>query len=245
MPELEKQTVGSDPLASLHKMSTTAGIASADYVAISNLAIGSVILGVMTSLAVIWPVLAWIAAGGALMGILALRSIRHSNGTLAGTAIAFAGIALSIIFAAAGSGVAYYQEARLRPDKQAIDARVSAVGDAIMKSNYSAAYSAFDPEWRNLLSSGSFQQGMLSLKSDYGEIQRFDPNHRYFFYTAQGSQMCSTRAWIRCERYRDEVALRVNLRQQSDGQWLIVFCDLFRDVDPYKTNPQSPQPGIQ
>src|ERR1044071_7201619 len=51
MPELEQANQQDDPIAALHRMSTTAGVGSQDYVAINNLAIAAALLGLGTALA--------------------------------------------------------------------------------------------------------------------------------------------------------------------------------------------------
>src|SRR5437867_2385125 len=106
MPELEpprkSDEVASeppDPMAHLHKMSTTAGVGSQDYVAINNAAIVSVILGLCTALAFLGIPFLIIGAAGIVFGIIALVQIRHSNGTQGGAGLAILGILLSLVIA--------------------------------------------------------------------------------------------------------------------------------------------------
>src|SRR5258706_13413962 len=74
-----------DSIAHLHKMSTTAGVGSQDYVAINNAAIVSVILGKCTALALLGMQFFIVGAAGIVTGIVALVQIRYSNATQADT----------------------------------------------------------------------------------------------------------------------------------------------------------------
>src|SRR3954447_16756129 len=99
MPELEpptKSDADPSPIARLHKMSTTAGVGSQDYVAINNSAIVSVILGLCTALAFLGVPFLIVGAAGIVFGIIAIVQIRHSNGTQGGMGLAILGILLSL-----------------------------------------------------------------------------------------------------------------------------------------------------
>jgi hypothetical protein len=246
MGELERQTTAADPLASLHKMSTTAGIVSADYVAISNLAIGAAVLGLATALSIVWLELALLAVAGVVLGILALRSIRNSDGTLTGRGIALAGIILSVVLAAAGGIAAYVREAALRPDKQAVNKCLTDLGNAIIKSDYDAAYQLFDPDWQKAVKNEVFEQGLLAFQhpQTLGKITSFEPNDRFMFYSAGGSSICNTRARVHFKNSRAEITISFALRQQADGRWKIVFFDeVFPKVTPLAELMRSPQNG--
>lgn len=250
MAELEQQNTASDPLASLHKMSTTAGIVSADYVAISNQAVFSAVLGAATSLAIVFasdsalnPAI-WLLPGlpGIVLGIAALRSISRSNGTLSGRAVAIAGIMLSLGFACAAAAMVWQRQAALEPDKQAINQRIIQLGDLIAKGDYPAAYKLFDPAWREKASFDKFEQGMLNLQHpNYGgKVDRFEPNNLFGFNTAAGSRLCITRVRITFAKRDFEVPIMIQMRQQADGEWLVIYTEMFRDVDPFEVQKKSP-----
>ena len=69
-----------DPLASLHKMSTTAGITSQEYVAINIPSIIALIVGLAGVVAALTPVLLLVPVAGVVVGMVALSQIRASNG---------------------------------------------------------------------------------------------------------------------------------------------------------------------
>src|SRR3954454_9597425 len=97
-----------NPLASLHKMSTTAGISSQEYVAINIPSIIAPVLGVASVVAVLNPILLVVPLAAIVTAVAALRQIRESNGTQTGRAFAWLGIVLSlaiggVVFAPAGA----------------------------------------------------------------------------------------------------------------------------------------------
>src|SRR5271167_101284 len=86
-----------DPFQRLHKMSTTAGLGSGDYVAINNAALTALLLGIASCL-VLWgsTLLLVIPALSVLSAILAFRQVSASNGTQTGKGMALLGLLLSL-----------------------------------------------------------------------------------------------------------------------------------------------------
>src|SRR5215212_4087032 len=121
MPELEPDPQAPDAIQKLHKMSTTAGVGSQDYVAINNAAIVSVILGLCTFLAFLGIPFLILGLAGIVSGIIALVQIRHSNGTQGGTPLALMGILLSLFIAGTVGASNILQLMRQRDDEQAIN----------------------------------------------------------------------------------------------------------------------------
>src|SRR5215510_13989681 len=75
---------GDDPLAHLHKMSTTAGLGTTEYVAINPLAVTAFFLGLASSLALLDNTLLAVPALALIIAIVALRQIFGSGGTQTG-----------------------------------------------------------------------------------------------------------------------------------------------------------------
>ena len=73
-----------------------------DYRAISPAAVGSLLLGLLSPLALVGLLLWVIPALGIALAAIAIRAIRQSNGGVTGTRTAYAGLALCTFFAAAG-----------------------------------------------------------------------------------------------------------------------------------------------
>jgi len=71
-----------------------------EYQAVSGLAVGSFLAGLLSPGAVLWPLL-WIAPPlGILLGVLALKRIADQPSELTGKRLALVGLALSVFFAA-------------------------------------------------------------------------------------------------------------------------------------------------
>src|SRR5436309_1709781 len=95
-PQSHASVNPADPLASLHKMSTTAGLGSEDYVAINAVSIATLLLGLASGLALPFTVLLILPLAGIVCGVLALRQIHGSNGTQSGRAFAIIGLLFSL-----------------------------------------------------------------------------------------------------------------------------------------------------
>src|SRR4051794_6725127 len=86
---------GDDPLSHLHKMSTTAGLGSTDYVAVNGVAVATIFMGLASSLALLDVTLLAIPLVTVVLAIIALRQIANSNGTQTGRLLAWGGLVLA------------------------------------------------------------------------------------------------------------------------------------------------------
>src|SRR3954452_14484400 len=84
-----------DPLARLHKMSTTAGLGTTDYVAINPTAVVAIFLGFASLLALLDNLLLAIPVVAIICSIWALMQIAKSGGTQSGRSLAVAGLLLA------------------------------------------------------------------------------------------------------------------------------------------------------
>src|SRR5688500_6062526 len=91
-------STGDDPLSHLHKMSTTAGLGSTEYVAINAPSVFALIFGLASVMAIFDNILLIIPLAGLVCAILALRQISQSNGTQTGRGLAIGGLLLSLAF---------------------------------------------------------------------------------------------------------------------------------------------------
>src|ERR1700677_2549038 len=94
-PTSQSASAETDALAHLHRMSTTAGLGSQEYVAINVTSIIAVLFGVASLLAVASPVLLVFPVVGVILSVAAIRQINHSNGTQTGKGLAILGLLLS------------------------------------------------------------------------------------------------------------------------------------------------------
>src|SRR5215212_4817149 len=84
-----------DPLAHLHKMSTTAGLGSGDYVAVNGTAVFALLVGLASALALMSEVLLILPLVAIVASVMAWQQIRNSNGTQTGKGLAIAAMVLA------------------------------------------------------------------------------------------------------------------------------------------------------
>src|SRR5438034_5247113 len=92
------QPADDDPLAHLHKMSTTAGLGSGDYVAVNGTAVFAVFLGFASALALMSETLLLVALAAVIVSVVAWRQINHSNGTQTAKGLVLIAIVLALGF---------------------------------------------------------------------------------------------------------------------------------------------------
>src|SRR5437764_6191118 len=125
----ESADLGPDPLAHLHKMSTTAGLGTTEYVAINPVAVATVFLGLASALALLDNTLLAVPVLAVVMAIVSLRQISHSGGTQTGRGLAILGLVLAIAFSGVVLARSLVHQFRTRQDTQQLDALVKDVSD--------------------------------------------------------------------------------------------------------------------
>ena len=164
-PSNQNGSVTDDPLSRLHKMSTTAGLGSGDYVAVNIVAVVAALLGVASLLAKLNNALLLIPLAGALCGIIALIQINHSNGTQTGRGLAIAGLVLSLAiggFVIAQQAADYY---RTQADQQEIASLVQDLGNQIKSKDFAKAYALFDGDFQERVPLDKFKTRLAYFES--------------------------------------------------------------------------------
>src|SRR5438552_7332043 len=103
-----------DPLAHLHKMSTTAGLGTTEYVAINPLAVATIFLGLASALALLDNTLLAIPVLALIGAIASLRQIIRSGGTQSGRGLAILGLLLALGFSGVVMARSIVQQVRTR-----------------------------------------------------------------------------------------------------------------------------------
>jgi hypothetical protein len=153
-----------DPLSKLHKMSTTAGVASQQYVAVNSAAVIAALLGLASGLAIFSPLLLIISVVGIAVAIVAWRQIRGSNGTETGLVAAGLGLMMSVGFGAGIGGKEYLDYSHSRDDGRKMDAIIQQVSTAIQSNQLEAAYQLFDSNFRQRVSLEQFKTKLQSMQ---------------------------------------------------------------------------------
>src|SRR5438046_4707720 len=81
-----------DPLARLHKMSTTAGLGTTEYVAINPVSVTAFFAGLASGLALLDPILLAVPVLAIVLSIVALHQISRSAGTQTARGLARGGL---------------------------------------------------------------------------------------------------------------------------------------------------------
>ena len=215
--------VDDDPLAHLHKMSTTAGLGSGDYVAVNAAAIFCVITGLASALSLldnlllVLPLAAVVAAG------VALRQINQSNGTQTGKGLVVLGLLCAVLF----GGFVVFRDAtegvRTRSDRQVIGAIVEGLGEKFKAGDFAGAYAMFSPRFQQRVSQEQFEKTMKPLRESpvVGALQRTTWNGLADFSTDEttGERYCVTN--IQFEFQKNKPAPMTMTLHKVQGRWLI------------------------
>jgi hypothetical protein len=213
-----------DPFSHLHKMSTTAGLGSGDYVAINGTAIAAILLGVGSSL-VLFNNLVFlvIPIAGVIAAMLAFQQISHSSGTQTGREIAIIGLLLSLGFGGFYTGKTAYIAIHERSDQEQVVATVHKLCDLLKTNSYPEAYALCDERFRKRVPLAQFQAGWQSLTSSpyIGTIQSIDWNQvlALDIDPVSGAKLANGQMLMQA---KPAEKLRMNMGFRNDGSgWLI------------------------
>jgi hypothetical protein len=196
---------GPDPLAGLHKMSTTAGITSQEYVAINIPSIVALVLGLASVVAVLNPVLLVVPLAAIVTAFAALSQIRASNGTQTGRAFAILGIVLALGIGGFRLVRAVTDRFQSQADRQAIASRIEEVGRLVRAKEYDKAYQLFSTRFRTRINPQTFQAKWEQTQSypDLGRITSAEWNRTNIIFQADpasGARVGYAASWVHFEK---------------------------------------------
>ena len=217
---------GPDPLASLHKMSTTAGITSQEYVAINIPSILALVAGLASVLAVLTPVLLLIPVVGVAVGLVALSQIRASNGTQTGRGFAWLGIVLSLAIGAFVLVAAVVERSRTAADRAEIVRQIDQLGRHVVAKEYDQAYAMFSDRFHNRVDRAAFAavwdqvHGYQAL----GRMQGMEWNQTHILFEdepASGTRVATAYAWVNFEKTGNERPRHPLVFRKVGDKWLV------------------------
>lgn len=218
-------------LAQLHRMSPTAGVTNRDYVALNQLSIAAVLLGLASALALLDIYLLAIPFAAIVVGLIAIGQISNSNGTQTGKGLALAGLVLAVLLGGAEAALEWKQHADLKQDASRISATLSEAGKLIHEGKYEQAYGLYDDAFKSYVTPELFQSNMLSVQAprSLGQLQSMEGNGIVKFESAGGARLAITKAIIKFANIKGEddrfdVALR-----EIGGKWTIVRFPFFAE----------------
>lgn len=214
---------GAEQLASLHKMSTTAGLGSQDYVAINLPAVMALLVGFIGLLALLEPLFLFIPIIGVICGLFAVRQIKNSNGTQTGRPIAWAGLVLCggvAAFVLTGFLIGNF---RARADGRTIASIIDQLGQHVNAQQMDQAYALFAPSFTQRVSKQAFSDRWKELQSSkyYGIIEKIECNGIFHFSEdAITGQDTAVTLGVAALKGGGEDRLAIIFRQVGD-KWLI------------------------
>jgi len=226
-----------DPLARLHKMSTTAGVASSQYVAINALAITALLFGIASALSLFASVLLVIPVVGVVFALVAIRQVQQSNGTQTGRGLAIIGLVLCVVLGAAVIARQAMASLRTSADTHRIAALIDELGQEVGADRLQQAYTLFSPMFRARISPGTFEARWRSMqgKEALGRVHGMAWNEVPPLYdTVAGGAVpiAITQVKIKSDVPNDD-RFRVDFRK-VEGQWLIDDIPTFFPEQPAK-----------
>jgi hypothetical protein len=222
-----------DPLANLYKMSRTAGLGSGDYVAVNPIAVTALVFGIAGALVVVDSLFIIIPLVGLILGIMAFKQVRQSNGTQTGGAMAGVAIFLSLAFLGAKVGKEGLASLRMSADRKEIESVVEVFGQHVAaldpsnasetNSQLAAAYDLFDEEFKSRVTSQHFDQLWVETWTSpyYGPMISMHSNGLLKFDTdaKSGDPVCTS--VVIAEFKRGESSRWTMTFRQLNGKWYI------------------------
>jgi hypothetical protein len=238
-PSHADSAADSESLLHLHKMSTTAGVGSQDYVAVNVTSVIAVLFGLASLLAIASPVLLVFPIVGVGLSLLALRQVRHSNGTQTGSGLAILGLILSGLITTAIFSYQGYQVMRRRSDEQAVAALVQKYGDLLNQHKFAEAYDLFDSDFQNRVSKPIFIVHLTDIQKNplAPPIDSISWNGLAVFHVDDADiETADSVMKIHYKGFDDEPTRNeIHLKRSGGGPWLI-------DNIPDQFPPVKPQP---
>jgi hypothetical protein len=215
---------GVDPVTGLHRMSTTAGVGSTEYVAVNVAAVLSLLIGLASVLAFMSVILLVIPLAGLVVAAMSLRQINDSNGTQTGRGLALGGLFLStaILFFMLTAQVTTSVQARAESGN--IENICQQFGQLIHDKKYDQAYDLFSPRFKQRVNAQAFSDQMNRYNASpmLGLVKSTEFNGLVEFQKDQGTggKTGVTVMKLQWEKADTEDRKAVTFRRVA-GKWMI------------------------
>lgn len=230
MPDLQTNTPAdpADPLSKLHKMSTTAGLGSGDYVAVNITAVVAALFGLASLLALFDEVMLGIPVVGIILALIALRQIGRSNGTQTGKGIAIAGLLLALGIGGVVIAREVAESVTRKADQQEIANLIDKLGQTIKDQKFDEGYKLFGGSFVERVTPQRFSEQMsrfhqAQVKEMFGEFESLKWNGHTQFVTDErtGEDTAATYGLMYfTKKDRDPHRYVMTFRKLSGG-WVI------------------------
>ena len=215
-----------DPLSHLHKMSTTAGLGSADYVAVSGTAVFALLAGLASALALMSEVLLILPVVAIVAGVTAWNQIRHSNGTQTGKGLVIVAFVLALGFGGFVFARWATEDIRTREDRKAIGSLIGTFEQKLKAGDDAGAYQLFGERFQSTIDAKKFTDRLAVLQGYYGKVTKVEWNGLVEFQTEDttGDRFGFTTLNLNFERApgdRSPMPLKdtATMHKTSSGEW--------------------------
>jgi len=218
-------------------MSRTAGLGSQEYVAVNATAVVSVILGVVSALAVLGTVLLIIPLAAIIVGIIALGQIHRSGGTETGRGIAILGIVIALACIGAVGGKEFLYQQQVRREQGQIIELIERVGKDFNQGNYDDAWDSFSQRFHERVKKEDFVTTMTHLQASpyYGQIKGMHWNGILDVEIDRDSGSLWGRGVVIVETAKGDDRREAIFRKSENGNWA------FEDLQGYFAAVQAQQ----
>jgi len=171
-------TTGDDPLSHLHKMSTTAGLGSGDYVAVNGTAVFALILGIASALILLEDYLLVLPVICIAVSVVAWIQINRSNGTQTGKGLIIFALLCALGFGGLTGWKKINDGIKTREDRQAISNVITNFGDAVRDGKFDQAYALTTERFQSRITRDRFdtQMKLVSENPTWGKLRGFKWN---------------------------------------------------------------------
>lgn len=234
-----------DPLHNLYRMSRTAGLGSGEYVAINNLSVVALLLGLASVLALLNPILLLFVAAAILCGVLALVQIRSSNGTQTGQVFASAGILLALVFGGTTGGKMVQQRMERQQNEKKIAEAIKQLNDRIVNRQYAQAYQTlFSDKFKKDFPEDVFVSRWEGVERSAGPIESITWGERTQFDPPRGDEDRRGQASALFKFVKSERESRLGMTfVQHDGEWMVEAISEIFDAQQERQQKQQAMPN--
>jgi hypothetical protein len=230
-----------DPLSHLHKMSTTAGLGSGDYVAVNGTAVFALLVGLASALALMSEVLLILPLVAVVAACIAWSQIRHSNDTQTGKGLVIVAMVLALGFGGFVFGRWATEGIRTREDRKAIEELVKSLDGKLKAADLSGAYQLFGEHFVAANDLKKFTDRLTVLQGYYGKITKVDWNGLVEFQSepVTGDRYAFTIVYVSFEKAPEPLKDNTTMHKTPDGWQIERMNELF----PPPQQPGQQQPG--
>ena len=217
-----------DPLSHLHKMSTTAGLGSGDYVAVNGAAVAALLLGLASGLTLLGLILLVLPIACIVVSVIAWRQINQSNGTQTGKGLVIVGLICALAF----GGFVVTRETtrgwRTRQDRMAIARTIAQFGDKIQGGDVAGAHAMLSPRMQQGVPMERFKQTADFVRQSdlYGKLSETEYNGLVEFNNDDETKQYFASTRMRMTLDKGKIEQNVVLRKEGD-QWLFEGMEAF------------------